>query len=390
MERPCHAALVRVVGLIVALACVSASSCSVTAPPRDRGDGRLEREDICDVPGYDPDVALLVGNEVTQYPMNVLTQDGSSAEDLSGTGSDLLRGYIDSPAAVYAPRDGWRAIDSSNDAVTFAAPEGESEWWVVGFERNDEGAWRQVEEQIVEQQPTAAQRGRGLRLHWRADLILRNGAWSSPLELVNERSSVWTDDGGEYWGAPHVFERDSGQEVGIGPSSVGGTGDPYELEPGASLGMLVTLGGAIDGLDPGTYDVVACVPQLGLASPVGTLRITGESAVPEVRVLTHTPSGASMDALGGGELAVENGCLTMRSGGDVTYVVWPQGYQLVRRDDRTVLIDPTGEEIAALGERVQLGGGLVPLRFAEDSILQGLPKACRAGGESYFVTSGPA
>ena len=54
----------------------------------------------------------------------------------------------------------------------------------------------------------------------------------------------------------------------------------------------------------------------------------------------------------------------------------------------TVLVNPVGEEVAAVGDGVSLGGGGAPLRLVEDSVIGGIPDSCRTGGEAYFITSG--
>jgi hypothetical protein len=114
----------------------------------------------------------------------------------------------------------------------------------------------------------------------------------------------------------------------------------------------------------------------------------------EVRVLTYEFTGAGMDALAFGTLSDVNGCLGLEhETGDskyATYVLWPEGYALVERGGRTVLVNPVGEEVAALGDEVSLGGGGAPLRLIEDSVIGGVPDSCRTTGEAYFITSGAA
>jgi hypothetical protein len=139
--------------------------------------------------------------------------------------------------------------------------------------------------------------------------------------------------------------------------------------------------------------VVACVPELGLASPVGTLRV-GENTTVTARVLTYPHTGDSMQALGGGRLVLHNGCLAVAASVDdrrPTYVLWPDGYSLVyRRLETPVLIDAVGREVARMGDDVTLGGGYVPPDDADAATIGGLPDTCRAGGDGYFLTSGLA
>jgi hypothetical protein len=165
-----------------------------------------------------------------------------------------------------------------------------------------------------------------------------------------------------------------------------GAGDAFRLP--------LSLGGALSALRSGNeYDVVACVPELGLASPIGTLRVA-EHPMPSTRVLTYAFDGSAMEALGGGRLVVHHGCLAVESSSidrRRTYVVWPDGTTLTHRDgERPVLIDAIGTELARLGDDVTLGGGYVGLEHIDDATIGGIPETCRTGGEGYFVTSGLA
>jgi hypothetical protein len=198
----------------------------------------------------------------------------------------------------------------------------------------------------------------------------------------------WVDDGGTTTAAvPRVFDLATGREVGPGSVWVTPGTASLRLEPGEDSKVEVALGASIDALLPGSYAVVACIPDLGLASPVGTLRVVDDSRSAEISVLSYLPNGAFMDALAVGSLAVRNGCLAIEHPGGTTYVLWPEGYALVHRDGRTVLVDPVGTEAGALGDEVSLGGGGAPLRLVEDSVIGGIPESCRTGG-GYFITSG--
>jgi hypothetical protein len=100
-------------------------------------------------------------------------------------------------------------------------------------------------------------------------------------------------------------------------------------------------------------------------------------------VLTYPDSGVSMQALGGGQLVIHNGCIAVADSADgrrPTYVLWPDGYVLIHRNVKTaVLIDPVGTEIARLGETVTLVGGYNPLENADPVVISGIP-----------ATAGPA
>jgi hypothetical protein len=82
------------------------------------------------------------------------------------------------------------------------------------------------------------------------------------------------------------------------------------------------------------------------------MRVVENNTVGTVRVLTYPDTGVSMQALGGGQLVIHNGCLAVADAADdrrPTYVLWPDGYVLIHRNVETaVLIDPVGTEIARL------------------------------------------
>jgi hypothetical protein len=291
------------------------------------------------------------------------------------------------PKARNAPGDGWREIASSSTEVTFAAPLHPDVWWIEAFAQRD-GVWRQTDEEIANQRETPAQRGHGLELRWDGEVVMSRGRWTGNLSLVNRRADDWVDDGGVYNADVHVFDPTTGRELAPGEGIYTQPGKTYDVPPGAATSIGIGLGGKIGSLESGMYDLVACVPDLGLASPVGTLRVVGGPSAGEVHVLTYHYTGASMLALAVGKLTVQNGCLAIGNQGVTTYVVWPEGYAFVDRDGREVLIDPVGNEVAALGDELSLGGGFAELRLIEDNVIGGVPESCRTGGEGYFITSG--
>jgi len=369
--------------------------------------GALDPAEICGVPAFDPTVALLgepsdayvfptVGPR--EFPLELLDAPGEAADTISGPASDALRRYLAEPDARNAPMDGWRAIAQSSTEVIFAAPpsHGSSlDWWVSRFARSGDGEWRFEHTELVEQHPTPAQLGRGLRLEWTGDVDLDQGRWTSRLSLVNTRDVPWTtgEDGYALWGRVYVFEPASGDEVGHVAQTVGHWGQSLDLDPHTSERLPLSIGGALADLDPQhEYDMVACVPELGLASPVGTLLVKEPNISGSIRVLTYPDSGFAMQALGGGRLMNHNGCLAVadRSPSPI-YVLWPDGYSMVDRPPQApVLIDAVGHEVAQLGDNVTLGGGYVPLDNAGEATIGGIPDACRAQGEGYFLTGGLA
>jgi hypothetical protein len=376
---------------------------SGTPSPSLEGALELDPAKICEVPAHDPGVAILGDDSASvfgttgprEFPLQVLDAPGQAASAIGGPASAALRSFLDDPQAVHAPSDGWRAIAESPDEVIFAAPpeSGYSDWWVTRFTRTEE-TWTAQESELVDQHQTAAQLGRGLSLTWGETTVVDDGSWGSTLHLNNDREGSWSSGEGAYelWGVAHVFDPETGREVGHAARSVGGWDVESVLASGETLRLPLSLGGALSSLGSGhEYDVVACVPELGLASPVGTLRVA-EHTMASARVLTYPFEGTSMLALGGGRLMIHNGCLAVadRSPRPI-YVLWPDGYSLVyRQQEIPVLIDAVGREVARLGDDVTLGGGYVPSDNADEATIGGLPDACRTSGGGYFLTSGLA
>ena len=364
----------------------------------------LDPAAVCDVPAYDPNIAILgdrydfdpdpaVGPR--EFPLDLLQAPGEPAASITGPATDELRRFLDNQGRN-APPDGWRAIAESADEVIFAAPAvgGYSDWWIVRFTARD-GGWRFEHTELVDQHQTPAQLGHGLRLDWSGEVVLDRGTWTSTLSLTNTRDVPWTigEDGYGLSGRAHVFDPAAGEQVGRTTETFGSWGPAPQLAAGSSRPIALALGGVLQDLaSDRTYDVIACVPELGLASPVGTLRVGSNTIVPSVRVLTYRPTGASMGALGGGRLVIDHGCLAVdqRSPRPI-YVLWPDGYALVDRGaDVPILIDAVGNEVARLGDEVTLGGGYVPPESAESATIGSVPDACRTSGEGYFLTSGLA
>jgi hypothetical protein len=386
----------RVVSAVAAFA-IFATAISLFVVPALRGSDRpvsatytsapvvLDPEVVCKVPPSDRSVSLLVGERSVEYPTAVLEGSGQPASALEGPATDALREYIASSAGRNAPATGWRVIATSADAVTFAAPPGYGvgDWWVVGFARRD-GMWQRVEEEIVDQEQTPAQQGQGMSLRWTGDAAVRDGGWTSPLELVNGRQSTWTGTGG-YWGLAHVFDPTTGDEIGSAAYWPAGPAQQITLESNEARTLPLALGGSLDGLRPGRYPVIACVPQLGLASSVGTIDVAEDFATAGTHVLTYESNGMSMDALAGGVLGTKNGCLGLGTGNGFSYLIFPVGYQLVERDGKDVLIGPTGEGVATMGETASFGGGFSSIDATNAHIVGGVPGGCIGVSAGYFI-----
>ena len=163
--------------------------------PSDVGASPLDPVTICDVPAYDPSVALL-GDDFSsvfgatgprEVPLDVLEAPGAPASTIVGPAAEALRSYVASPEAVNAPAEGWRAIAESSEEMIFAAPPdgGYSDWWVTRFTMAG-GEWKPRETELVDQHLTPAQAGHGMQLHWTGDVVLRDGEWNSSLSLSTD------------------------------------------------------------------------------------------------------------------------------------------------------------------------------------------------------------
>jgi hypothetical protein len=79
----------------------------------------------------------------------------------------------------------------------------------------------------------------------------------------------------------------TGEEVPIGPAGTDGVGRVYHLPPGASVKLPIAFGD-LSSVPDGTYNAVACVPQLALASQIGTVTVTsGDGPLPRLPPSHH-------------------------------------------------------------------------------------------------------
>ena len=163
--------------------------------------GALDPAEICDVPAFDPSVALLGDGSAGvfgttgpgEFPLEVLDASGQAASAIEGPAADALRSFLEEPQATHAPSAGWRAIRQTPEEVIFAAPPegGYSDWWVTRFTLTD-GAWTARESELVDQHQTPAQRGWRLSLSWGETTVVDDGAWGSTLHLTNDREASWS------------------------------------------------------------------------------------------------------------------------------------------------------------------------------------------------------
>ena len=237
------------------------------------GPPNVSPDQVCGVSGNaspNVDLVSLAGHE---FPRSMLDRPDAQDQDLDTPTARALRASLDTPVEQNAPRTGWRLVVDQQDLAVFAAPDGAGTWSTVTVQEND-GRWSWAGSSAG-QQPglTTEQRGAGLRLEWSGTVAVPEGeAPQGLLQLVNDRQTTWVDDRGEYWGIAHVFDRETGAPVS-GDVGIAGVGRTYRLDPGATVALPVAWPPGVRTLSPGTYDVVACVPELALASSVGTLRI---------------------------------------------------------------------------------------------------------------------
>lgn len=359
-----------------------------TAPPPVGASAAIDPDRICDVPPYDPSVSLLVGEHTAAYPNTFLDKPGQPAASLRTYGADQLQTFLATHAAVNAPSDGWRTIQNDLRTVTFAAPNPSfaDEWWLVGFEA-DGSEWHRTDFEIVDRRATPAQRGHDLSLRWTGELQLSAGTWNDPLQLVNTGSEPKPYGPSDLAAVPHIFSS-AGAEVAVGAVVPSGQGGSNQLPPGEQMAMPIALTAALTSLEPGAYDVVACVPQLGLASRMGALNVISTGVVQGMSVITYPSNGIGMSALAFGKLVNADGCLAIQDRHRLTYVLLPDGHSVVEREGRAVLIGPTGEESAEMGDNVRLGGGYVapPSTNPQSSIV--VPADCASNKAGYFAAGG--
>jgi hypothetical protein len=216
-----------------------------------------------------------------EFPQDLLEGPGVPLLELPQPSREALESFERNPEfeLTEAPRDGWRNLTSSSSEIVIGAPTSGGDWYYANF-ANDGTGWTLHGGGATRPTVTDAQRGEGLHLEWRGPLSIAPGGWSGGVWLVNDRDTTWNDDRGEYWAIPHVYEPDTGREIG-----------PSEHAISVSPGEAVRLPVAISPRDyaPGTYAIIACVPELALASPVGELVV--ESGGSE-RPATYTDPAA--------------------------------------------------------------------------------------------------
>ncbi len=151
----------------------------------------------------------------------------------------------------------------------------------------------------------------------------------------------------------------------------GNTGVRFEAE---------TVGEVFDhdsALDPtSTVDAT----KLGLATC---------DADPSLLVSSSGPSGGQ--AVAGGTLTSQNGCLTVSGYDSPLFVVWPNGYSLAEEGDDVWLVDDSGNRIAKIGDYVLMDGESRDLAHAESEVVGGIPPSCQVvgGPDAYWFAGTP-
>lgn len=406
MPEPSASTRSRVVAATVALLlAVGGTALAVRAIGSDGaspGTSSLDPIAVCGfTPRHGPEYVSLDDHEI---PQSVLDEPGTSYADLAVGSPSVawpeMSEVQDTIGDSRLPAGGWRVIDHGSDGAAIAAPVDHGRWFVVRIDTRDGarvGGWAPSQPVM----PTAADRGTGLHLEWDGSLDIRNRHWERNLSLVNDRTTAWVDDRGEYWGIAHVFDQSTGAELDLGAGFIAGVGREYDLASGARVEVPVSLPQDVTSLPVGSYDIVACIPELSLVSPVGELRVLGDvTSAPsttepasDVSILVARPQNDSMAALGEGTLSVVHGCLALVAPSDPgstvvhapTFVIWPAGSLLAEHDGVTSVAGQDGVPITDVGSHIQLGGGLVDLAQAEQLVDGEIPPSCRASGERYFL-----
>jgi hypothetical protein len=88
-------------------------------------------------------------------------------------------------------------------------------------------------------------------------------------------------------------------------------------------------------------------------------------------VWNRGPSGDS--ALLTGSIGIRNGCVGVDGGGDLIYLLWPQGSGLVSLDGGLQIVEASGDTVASVGDTISMGGGIGFLNNAETAVPGGIP-----------------
>lgn len=111
-----------------------------------------------------------------------------------------------------------------------------------------------------------------------------------------------------------------------------------------------------------------------------------EPAAPGFPLPVQQEEMDSADALISGRLKESrDGCIELVAEGESYLPIWPAGYSVARRDGQLVIVDGGGEDVAAIGDLVDLGGGEIERELAEESAGDSLSDQCEIG--HYWLVS---
>ncbi len=113
---------------------------------------------------------------------------------------------------------------------------------------------------------------------------------------------------------------------------------------------------------------------------------TGMSALADVYLPTYRPGDTLPEALIGGRLVLDDGCLWLEHQEGRVLPLWPSGSRLEQVGDTVVVVQHGGRARAEVGtDVVGGGGGYGPEHydFVVEMIGEEIPPACR--GEDYYA-----
>jgi hypothetical protein len=107
---------------------------------------------------------------------------------------------------------------------------------------------------------------------------------------------------------------------------------------------------------------LALLPACGEKTPSPTPYFPVQAEVQEL----------GLNALLSGELVLDDGCLRVYD----NLILWPYGYTVEMEGDDIWVVNEHGEWVVNVGDRVQMGGGVISAEFAEEKIGRSLPEGC--------------
>jgi hypothetical protein len=64
-------------------------------------------------------------------------------------------------------------------------------------------------------------------------------------------------------------------------------------------------------------------------------------------------------------------------------IIWPHGFSCVFEGKTILIVDAKSQVVAKVGDVIKIGGGEVPLNYAQEALGQSLPKNCQG---PYWLT----